>query len=117
MSRFYIAMAQSITEGPEPEVLRTKREAVKWLSHPYFRSKVSSIDNETGETIEENKWERVIYTVEIGTTKEEQMNAARMLICRGMQHENSLCGDPGGPIEYRGMNQRSAIGIEEENDV
>jgi len=105
MARFYIAMAQSLTEGPEPEVLRTKREAVKHLSQPFFRSKESHIDTHTGETIEENMWERVIYTVEVGTTKKEQMQAAMMLICRGMQHENSLCGDPGGPIEYRGMDQ------------
>ena len=105
MSRFYIAMAESLSDGPEPKVCRTKREAVRWLSQPYFRTKESDIDNETGETIKENSWERVIYTVEIGTTKEEQMAAARMLICRGMQHENSLCGDPGGPIEYRRMDR------------
>jgi hypothetical protein len=105
MSRFYIAMAESQSDGTEPEVFRTKREAERWLSEPYFRTKESDIDTETGETIEENSWERVIYTVEIGTTKKEQMAAARQLLCRGMQHENSLCGDPGGPIEYRRMDR------------
>jgi len=105
MSRLYIAMAESKSMGPEPEVCRTKREAERWLSQPLFRTKESDIDTETGETIEENSWERVIYTVEIGTTKKEQMAAARMLICRGMQHENNLGGDPGGPIEYRRMDR------------
>jgi hypothetical protein len=80
-------------------------EAVKYLNQPYFRSMEIHIDTHTGEEIEENMWERVIYTVEIGTTKKEQMQAARMLICRGQQYENSLCGDPGGPIQYRGMSQ------------
>jgi|APSaa5957512493_1039668.scaffolds.fasta_scaffold40211_2 hypothetical protein len=105
MSRFYIAMAQSVTEGPEPEVFRTKRDAVKYLSHPCFRNKEDWIDNETGETIEENQWERVIYTIEIGTTKKDQMHAAKILMAKGMEYENSLCGDPGGPIEYREENQ------------
>jgi len=107
MSRIYIAMSEQGRGEPSWEVFRTKREAVASISGPAYRTKSEDggKDEETDQPTKSNRWERAVYTVEVGTTKREQMRAANMLIGLGEMAQNHLCGDPGGPIEYRRLGE------------